>query len=88
MFYYYYFTAYFINILTTDILIILYRYIYFMYLFYLSSHDIVQQFHQDYFELLDDGAPNAPKHVGAKSYTDIWLFECILFVFHSPYENA
>jgi hypothetical protein len=53
-------------------------------------HDIahVQQFHQDYIGLPENGAPNAPKHVGARLYTNTRLFECILLVFHSPYENA
>jgi hypothetical protein len=46
---------------------------------------IVQQFHQHYFELPEDGAPNGPKHVGARWYTSIWIFECILLVFRSPY---
>jgi hypothetical protein len=35
------------------------------------SHDIVQKFHQDYFELPEDGASNAPKHVAARWYTNI-----------------
>jgi hypothetical protein len=51
-------------ILTTALLIILYIFIYF------SSHDIVQQFHQDYFELPEDGTPNEPKHVEARWYTN------------------
>jgi hypothetical protein len=29
------------------------------------------EFHQDYFELPGDGAPNASKHVGASWYTNI-----------------
>jgi hypothetical protein len=46
-----------------------------------------QQFHQEYIGLPEDGAPNAPKHVGARLYTNIRLCECVLLVFHSPYEK-
>jgi hypothetical protein len=33
--------------------------------------------------LPEDGAPNVLKHVGAR-YSNMWLFEWILLVFHSP----
>jgi hypothetical protein len=45
----------------------------------------VPQFHQDYIGLPEDGAPNAPKPVGARWYTNIWLFQFILLVFHSQH---
>jgi hypothetical protein len=52
-------------------------------------HDVahLHQFHQDYIRIPEDGAPNAPKHVGAR-YINIWLFKCILLVFLSQYEKC
>jgi hypothetical protein len=38
----------------------------------------------DYIGLPEDGASNVPKHVGARWYTNIWLFECISLVCLSP----
>jgi hypothetical protein len=43
-------------------------YIYFIFYLNFSFHDVthVQQFHQDYIGLPEDGASNAPNHVGAR----------------------
>jgi hypothetical protein len=56
----------FINILTIDIPIF---YIFLWCIFYsnFSIHDVAYvQFHQDYIGLPEDGAPDVPKHVGAR----------------------
>jgi hypothetical protein len=37
-----------------------------------------------YSGLPEDGAHNAPKHVGARWHTNMWLFECIFLAFLSP----
>jgi hypothetical protein len=48
----------------------------------------VLHFHQEYIGFPEDGAHNDPKHVRARLYTNIWIFECIYWGFFHRMKNA
>jgi hypothetical protein len=64
LFYCFYFVTSLIKILTTDITFFIYSHG--VYLVLILAYDVAYtQFRQDHFGLPEDGAPEAPKHVGA-----------------------